>query len=219
VDITVIGSGSWGSGFARLLVGRGHDVQVLTLSVEEAAQLAETRENPHFLPGVTLPREIRFVAMGEADIAPSELVVYAVPTQAIREVARWVAGRRAPRSLQLSLAKGYELGTLKRPTEVIAEETGAAAAALSGPNHAEEVSRDMPSATVIAAADDADGAEALQAAITSDTFSRVHATTTSSAWSSAAPPRTPSPWPSACRTASASATTRAPASSRAASPR
>jgi glycerol-3-phosphate dehydrogenase (NAD(P)+) len=107
--------------------------------------------------------------MGEADLAPSELVVYAVPTQAIREVARWVAGRRAPRSLQLSLAKGYELGTLKRPTEVIAEETGVAAAALSGPNHAEEVSRDMPSATVIAAADDA-VAEALQAAITSDTF-------------------------------------------------
>ena len=169
MDITVIGSGSWGSGFARLLVGRGHDVQVLTLSVEEAAQLAETRENPHFLPGVTLPREIRFVAMGEADIAPSELVVYAVPTQAIREVARWVAARRASRSLQLSLAKGYELGTLKRPTEVIAEETGASAAALSGPNHAEEVSRDMPSATVIAAADDA-VAEALQAAITSDTF-------------------------------------------------
>jgi len=169
VDIAVIGSGSWGSAFARLLVRRGHEVQVLTLAAEEAALLDETRENPHFLPGVTLPREIRFVAMGDADVSRSELVVYAVPTQAVREVARWVAGRRAPRSLQLSLAKGYELGTLKRPTEVIAEETGVAAAALSGPNHAEEVSRDMPSATVIAAADDA-VAEALQAAITSDTF-------------------------------------------------
>ena len=54
--------------------------------------------------------------------------------------------------MQLSLAKGYELGTLKRPTEVILEETGGVAAALSGPNHAEEVGRDMPSATVIACA-------------------------------------------------------------------
>jgi glycerol-3-phosphate dehydrogenase (NAD(P)+) len=169
VDVAVIGSGSWGSAFARLLVKRGHEVQVLTLTRDEAALLGETRENPHFLPGVTLPREIRFVAMGDADVSRAELLVYAVPTQAIRDVARWVAARRAPQSLQLSLAKGYELGSLKRPTEVIAEETGVAAAALSGPNHAEEVSRDMPSATVIAAADD-EVAETLQAAITSDTF-------------------------------------------------
>ena len=84
-------------------------------------------------------------------------------------MARWVAPRRPDGALQLSLAKGYELGTLKRPTEVIAEETGAGAAALSGPNHAEEVSTDMPSATVIAAADEA-LALALQAAVTSDTF-------------------------------------------------
>ena len=84
MDIAVIGSGSWGSAFARLLVRRGHEVQVLTLAAEEAALLDETRENPHFLPGVTLPREIRFVAMGDADVSRSELVVYAVPTQAVR---------------------------------------------------------------------------------------------------------------------------------------
>jgi glycerol-3-phosphate dehydrogenase (NAD(P)+) len=144
-------------------------VQVLTLTAEEAAQLSATHENPHFLPGVALPPEIRFVAMGDADISRAGLVVYAVPTQAVREVARWAAPKRAAGSLQLSLAKGYELGTLKRPTQVIEEETGSPAAALSGPNHAEEVSKDMPSATVIAAADEA-MAVALQAAITSDTF-------------------------------------------------
>jgi glycerol-3-phosphate dehydrogenase (NAD(P)+) len=167
--VTVIGSGSWGSAFARLLARRGHRVQVLTLERAEAAELERTRENPHFLPGVRLPAEIRFVAMGDADISAAQLVVYAVPTQAVRAVARWVSPRRAPTALQLSLAKGYELGTLKRPTQVIEEETGAAAAALSGPNHAEEVSRDMPSATVIAAADEA-LASALQVAVTSDTF-------------------------------------------------
>ncbi len=109
------------------------------------------------------------MALEDAGLEGSGLIVYAVPTQAVREVAGWVAPRRAPGSLQLSLAKGYELGTLKRPTEVVEEETGAPAAALSGPNHAEEVSRDMPSATVVAAADEAMALE-LQEAITSDTF-------------------------------------------------
>ncbi|HET6495977.1 MAG TPA: NAD(P)H-dependent glycerol-3-phosphate dehydrogenase [Thermoleophilia bacterium] len=169
MNVTVVGSGSWGSGFSRLLVRRGHEVQVLTLTGDEAARLNETHENPRFLPGVALPPEIAFVAMDDADIGGAELVVYAVPTQAIRTVARWVASRRAPGSLQLSLAKGYELGRLKRPSQVIREETGGVVAALSGPNHAEEVSRDMPSATVIACSDDG-VAGVLQDAITSDTF-------------------------------------------------
>ena len=167
--VTVVGSGSWGSAFSRLLVRGGHDVQVLTLTQGEAVQLNATHENPHFLPGLVLPSEVRFVALEDAGLDGSRLIVYAVPTQAVRAVAKWVAPRREPHSLQLSLAKGYELGTLKRPTEVVEEETGAAAAALSGPNHAEEVSRDMPSATVVAAADEA-MALALQEAITSDTF-------------------------------------------------
>ena len=167
--VTVIGSGSWGSGFARLLVRRGHTVEVLALTREEAAELQRTHENPHFLPGVRLPEEITFAGMDDADLASAEALVYAVPTQAIREVARWAAPKRAEGSLQLSLAKGYEIGSLKRPTQVIEEETGAGAAALSGPNHAEEVSRDMPSATVIACADEAT-ALALQGAVTSDTF-------------------------------------------------
>ena len=169
LQVTVVGSGSWGSAFSRLLVRRGHVVQVLTLTAEEAARLNATHENPHFLPGVVLPAELRFAALPDADISGAELVVYAVPTQHVREVARWASPRRAATSLQLSLAKGYELGTLKRPTQVIEEETGSPAAALSGPNHAEEVGRDMPSATVIAAADEA-LALALQAAVTSDTF-------------------------------------------------
>jgi len=169
VDVTVIGSGSWGSAFARHLSRRGHRVQVLTLTAAEAAELDRARENPHFLPGVRLPDELSFVALAEADIAGAELIVYAVPTQAVREVAAWVASRRASGSLQLSLAKGYELGTLQRPTQVIKDATGATAAALSGPNHAEEVGRDMPSATVVACADETI-AERLQQAVAGETL-------------------------------------------------
>jgi glycerol-3-phosphate dehydrogenase (NAD(P)+) len=173
MDVTVIGSGSWGSAFARLLARNGHAVQVLTMTAEEAAELQATHTNPRFLPGVDLPAAITFVGMDDAVLTGCELVVYVVPTQAVRAVARYVAERVAEPPLQISLAKGFELETLQRPTEIIADETGWAAAALSGPNHAEEVSRDMPSATVVAAAD-ADMARALQAAITCDSF-RVYA--------------------------------------------
>jgi len=169
VDVVVIGSGSWGSAFARHLVHRGHHVEVLTLTGAEATGLAATRENPAFLPGVRLPDELTFRAMDEAEIGTADLIVYAVPTQAIRDVATWVASRRSAPSLQLSLAKGYELGSLKRPTQVIRELTGSPAAALSGPNHAEEIGRDMPAATVIASVDMA-VAERLQAAVAGDTL-------------------------------------------------
>ncbi len=91
------------------------------------------------------------------------------PRRSVREVSGWVAPRRPAAALQLSLAKGLELHTLLRPTEVIAQETSAAAAALSGPNHAEEISRDMPAATVIAARDGG-LARRLQEIVTGDTL-------------------------------------------------
>jgi glycerol-3-phosphate dehydrogenase (NAD(P)+) len=169
VRVTVVGSGSWGTAFARLLWRNGHEVQVLTLTSAEAVELNDTHVNPHFLPGVELSPEIRFVGMAEASLEGSALVVYAVPTQVVREVAAWVARRRPASTLQLSLAKGLELHTLLRPTEVIAKETAAGAAALSGPNHAEEISRDMPAATVIASSD-AGLARRLQQIVTGDTL-------------------------------------------------
>jgi glycerol-3-phosphate dehydrogenase (NAD(P)+) len=169
VQVTIIGSGSWGTAFARLLSRNGHRVTVLTLTAEEAAELTERRVNEHFLPGVAIPADIVFRAIGEADLKGAGLVVYAVPTQATRQVASWAAPLRPADSLQLSLAKGLELTTLKRPTQIIAEETGAPAAALSGPNHAEEVSNDLPSATVIAA-EDQESAKRLQAVVNSETF-------------------------------------------------
>ena len=169
MKVTVIGSGSWGSAFGRLLVRRGHDVQVLTLTRDEADEINAAHANPHFLPGIELPAELRFVAMDEASLSGCELVVYAVPTQVVREVARWVEARRPARALQLSLAKGLERGSLRRPTEVIGEETCVVAAALSGPNHAEEVARDMPAGTVIACSDQG-VAKQLQSAVTGDTL-------------------------------------------------
>jgi len=169
MNVTIVGSGSWGTAFARLLRANGHAVQVLTFTAAEADELNRTHVNQHFLPGVEVPSEVVFAALAEASLDETDLIVYAVPTQALREVAGWVAERRPEASLQLSLAKGLELRTFRRPTEIVAAETGAPAAALSGPNHAEEVARDMPSATVIAAHDEALCA-ALQQVVTSDVF-------------------------------------------------
>ena len=102
--VTVVGSGSWGSAFSRLLVRGGHDVQVLTLTGDEAAQLNATHENPHFLPG-------RRAAAGDRASSPwrtptsraADLIVYAVPTQAVRKVAH-VGGAAARRRVAAALA-------------------------------------------------------------------------------------------------------------------
>ena len=167
MKVTVIGSGSWGCAFARLLWRNGHTVQVLTLTAAEADELNATHVNPHFLPGVQLSPEIRFASMDDATLDGAELVVYAVPTQAVREVASWARPRRPGRALQLSLGKGLELHTLLRPSQVIEDETEDVPAALSGPNHAEEISRDMPTGTVIACTDGG-VARKLQQVVTGD---------------------------------------------------
>lgn len=110
MNVTVIGSGSWGTAFGRLLALKGHDVQVLTLTADEAAELASARVNTRFLPGVALPDSIRFVALGEADLAGTELIAYVVPTQAVREVATWVAARRPPARCRSRSPRGSSSG-------------------------------------------------------------------------------------------------------------
>ncbi len=199
--------GAGARAFARLLWRNGHEVQVLTLTAAEAAELNETHVNPHFLPGVELSPEIRFVGMAEASLDGAELVVYAVPTQVVREVSGWVAQRRPGAALQLSLAKGLELHTLLRPTEVIAKETGRRGRGAVRPQpcrgdlarHAGG-HRDRGRRRRAWRAGCNGSSPATRCASTP--------TTTSSASSSAAPPRTPSPSPSASPTASVSATTR-----------
>ena len=170
VRVTVVGSGSWGSAFSRLLVRGGHDVQVLTLTREEAGQLNATHENPHFLPG-------RRAAVGGAFRGDGRRATGGQRPDRLRGAdagrARGRAGgwlraatrsrcsSRSPKATSSARSSGPRRSSRRRPAR--------AAAALSGPNHAEEVSRDMPSATVVAAADEA-MALALQQAITSDTF-------------------------------------------------
>ena len=128
---------------------------------DEAAQLRTDRENRRLLPGVKIPEEIAivtdFAALGEA-----ELVLIAVPSSAVRSVSAQLHGRLAPGAVVVCVSKGFEPETLKRMDEVIAEELPEnPCVILSGPSHAEEVAKGIPT-TVVAACRDLDMAERVQ---------------------------------------------------------
>jgi glycerol-3-phosphate dehydrogenase (NAD(P)+) len=162
----VLGAGSWGTTFAKVLADAGCSVMLHARRPELVRAIAETRENADYLPGVRLPDAVRATGDPAEALDDADVVVLAVPSQTLREnLTGWAPLLPGDASL-LSLMKGVELGTTKRMSEVICEVTGAGSdrvAALSGPNLAREIAEEQPSATVIACADTA-RAEALQAA-------------------------------------------------------
>jgi glycerol-3-phosphate dehydrogenase (NAD(P)+) len=164
--VAVLSAGSWGTTFAKVLADAGGTVRLYARRPELAAAIADTRENPDYLPGVRLPDGVRVTADAAEALEDADVVVLSVPSQMLREnLAGW-APLLPPGATLLSLMKGVELGTTKRMSEVICEVTGAGTdrvAALSGPNLAREIAEEQPAATVIACAD-TDRAEALQAA-------------------------------------------------------
>jgi glycerol-3-phosphate dehydrogenase (NAD(P)+) len=162
----VLGAGSWGTTFAKVLADAGCKVTLLARRPELAEAICTERENADYLPGIRLPEAVLATADAEEALGGADIVVLAVPSQSLRDnLGRWTP-LLPPDSTLLSLMKGVELGTTKRMSEVIREVTGAGAervAALSGPNLAREIAEEQPAATVIACAD-TDRAEALQAA-------------------------------------------------------
>jgi glycerol-3-phosphate dehydrogenase (NAD(P)+) len=162
----VLGAGSWGTTFAKVLADAGCSVTLHARRPELVSAIAATRENTDYLPGVRLPDAVRPTGDAAEALDGADIVVLAVPSQTLRtNLADWAPLLPGDASL-LSLMKGVELGTTKRMSEVICEVTGAGTdrvAALSGPNLAREIAEEQPAATVIACTD-TDRAEALQAA-------------------------------------------------------
>jgi glycerol-3-phosphate dehydrogenase (NAD(P)+) len=162
----VLGAGSWGTTFAKVLADAGCKVTLLARRAELAEAICADRENGDYLPGIRLPDAVLATADAEEALSGADIVVLAVPSQSLREnLGRWTP-LLPPDSTLLSLMKGVELGTTKRMSEVICEVTGAGperVAALSGPNLAREIAEEQPAATVIACTD-TERAEALQAA-------------------------------------------------------
>lgn len=154
--IAVVGAGSWGTAVAALLGGKGLDVTLWARDPEAAARISAERRNPRHLSDVLLPETVTATSDVRETVSHADIVVVATPSHAVRSIAGAMADAVGPRVPVVSLAKGIERDTLLRMTEVLAEVLGRRErlAALSGPNHAEEVSVGIPSATVIAAYDE-----------------------------------------------------------------
>lgn len=153
--VAVVGAGAWGTTLARL-VARTEPVTLLCHSPETAARIAATGRNEARLPGVDLPDGLRATADRAAIGEARDLVIVAVPSAHVRSTMTTLAGVLPPSADVLSVVKGLERGTLLRMSEVIAEAGGMAAervAALSGPNLAAEVARNLPASAVVAAPD------------------------------------------------------------------
>lgn len=154
--IAVLGAGSWGTTFAKVLADAGRDVTVWARRAGIAEEIAERHTNSGYLPGVRLPAALNATADPEAALRGADAVVLAVPSQSLRaNLTAWRSLLPDGASL-VSLAKGVELGTLKRMSEVIVDVTGVSAdqvVVVSGPNLALEVAQQQPAAAVIACVD------------------------------------------------------------------
>ncbi|GAA4441183.1 NAD(P)H-dependent glycerol-3-phosphate dehydrogenase [Actinokineospora soli] len=172
MSVAVLGAGSWGTTFAKVLADSGQDVVLWARRRDVAEAVADHRENAEYLPGVPLPPGLRSTSDPRAALEGATTVVLAVPSQSLRHnLTAWRSLLPGDATL-VSLAKGIELGTLKRMSEVVAEVAGAEperVAVVSGPNLAKEIALEQPTATVIACRDH-DRAVALQNMCTTGYF-------------------------------------------------
>ena len=161
MKIAVLGSGGWGTALAMLLKENGHQVTLWSYLEEESLTLRETGENP-LLPGVKLPEGLTYTT-DLACAAGQDAVVFATPSFAVRATAEAVKPWLAPDMTLISVSKGIEKGTSLRMTQIIRQATRdlCPVVALSGPSHAEEVARGVPTA-VVSACEDRRAAELVQ---------------------------------------------------------
>jgi glycerol-3-phosphate dehydrogenase (NAD(P)+) len=154
--ITVLGAGSWGTAFAKVLGDAGRDVTLWARRAEVADEISSAKTNSSYLPDVMLPDRISATADATAALDGAQAVVLAVPSQRLRANLMVWRGLLPAGAILVSLAKGVELGTLKRMSEVIAEiaEVGLGeVVVVSGPNLAREIAQGQPAAAVLACTD------------------------------------------------------------------
>lgn len=174
MNISVLGSGGWGTALALLLLENGHQVKLWSYLEEESATLRKNRENP-VLKGVPLPEALELTADLNC-VKGCKVVILATPSFAVRTTARRVKDLLDPSAVIVSVSKGIEKETSFTLTEAIAQELGEGCpiVALSGPSHAEEVGRRGPT-VVVAASKDKQAAELVQDLFMNERF-RVYTT-------------------------------------------
>lgn len=168
--ICVLGAGSWGIALTKLLSLNEHSVIVWSIDPEEISMLKEYSQHKTKLPGVMLPGTVEFTTDMEAALSDAELVVMAVPSPFVRSTAEKAAEYIKDERIIVNVAKGIEEDTLKRLSQVIKEEIPQAkVAVLSGPSHAEEVGKELPT-TVVVGAETKELAETVQDVFMNDFF-------------------------------------------------
>lgn len=150
-SIGVIGAGTWGTALAVLLHNNGHETAVWSALPEEIEEMKQTRRHKN-LPEITIPEEIFLTADLETAMREKDVLIMAVPSVFVRSTAARMKPFLRKGQLVVDVAKGIEEGTLKTLSQVIEEELpDAETAILSGPSHAEEVSRGLPTTCVVGA--------------------------------------------------------------------
>ncbi len=153
MKISIIGSGGWGTAIASLLCQNEHDVTLWSWKKEESEALALHHENKEFLPGIKLSESISFTD-NLACVATAEMVVIATPSKALENTVQAFSSHLSPNTILVNLTKGLCENTLERFSEVIARICPHnPIVVLSGPSHAEEVGKKIPTAVVAASAD------------------------------------------------------------------
>ncbi len=176
-NVTILGAGSWGTALAVHLARAGHGVRIWSIETETIAEMANRRANAVYLPDVALPPLVRPMTSIAEALDGAELVLCSVPSHATRSVIRQAAPMLASSTTIVSTAKGLELESLQRMSQVIEQEVGGRfpVVVLSGPSFAIEVAREMPTAVSAACADLA-AAQRVQAQLRGKFF-RIYTTT------------------------------------------
>lgn len=168
--IGVIGAGSWGTALAILLHTNGHEVTAWSKNETEVKKIRETHRYESKLPGITIPEEIRFTTNLQAAMSEKDVLVLAVPSSGIRSTCQKMKPYIRDGQIVVNVSKGIEESTLYTLTDVMEEELPEIkAAVLSGPSHAEEVSRGLPT-TCVVSAHTKETAEYLQSLFNSPVF-------------------------------------------------
>lgn len=173
--ISVLGAGSWGTALAVLLYNNGHEVTLWSALADEVKMLSEKREHETKLPGVRLPDNMEITTDLEKSLLDPDVAVLAVPSPFTRSTAHQMSSFTRKGQIVVNVAKGVEEHTLMTLSEIISEEIPQAdVCVLSGPSHAEEVGKGIPT-TCVVSAEKRETAEFLQGIFMSPVF-RVYTT-------------------------------------------
>ena len=152
--ISVIGSGGWGIALTILLHKNGHDLTIWSFDKKEAEELKKTRQNKTKLPNILLPEDVKVTDDLKEAVDDKDILILAVPSKAIRSVSKSLKNIIKDNQIIVNVAKGLEEDTLETMTDIIEEELkdkNPKVAVLSGPSHAEEVGRGIPTTCVVSA--------------------------------------------------------------------